>query len=52
MLFSGTREEVAAETRRLIAQAGTTGVILGADCTLPASVDTQRFGWVVDAARA
>lgn len=51
VLFSGTREQVAEETHRLIRRAGTTGVILGADCTLPASVDIQRFGWVVDALR-
>lgn len=52
VLFSGTREQVKAETRRLIAGAGTTGVILGADCTLPAEIDKQRIGWVVDAVQA
>lgn len=50
VLFSGSREEVEAETRRLMDDAGKTGVILGADCTLPASVDVERFGWVVQAA--
>lgn len=52
VLYSGTREEVEAETRRIVAEAGKTGVILGADCTLPATIDVARFGWVVDAARA
>ncbi len=51
VLFSGTKEEVQAETRRLVASAGTTGVILGADCTLPATVDIARFGWVADAVK-
>ncbi|WP_102412570.1 uroporphyrinogen decarboxylase family protein [Beduinella massiliensis] len=51
VLFSGTREEVEATTRALVQAAGTTGVILGADCTLPASIDKERIGWVVDAVR-
>ncbi len=49
VLFSGTKEEVQAETRRLVENAGTRGVMLGADCTLPATVDVARFGWVVEA---
>lgn len=36
----------------LVKQAGTTGVMLGADCTLPASIDVQRIQWVVDAVEA
>lgn len=51
VLFSGTREEVEATTRALVQATGTTGVILGADCTLPASIDKERIGWVVDAVR-
>ncbi len=49
VLYSGTKAEVIAETRRLLREAGTQGVILGADCTLPATVDIQRFSWVVEA---
>lgn len=49
VLFSGKREEVEAYTRALIEKAGTTGVILGGDCTLPADIDKQRIGWVVEA---
>ena len=52
VLYSGTKEEVAAETRKLVENAGKTGVILGADCTLPATVDINRFGWVVEAVDA
>ena len=51
VLFSGTREQVIEETRRVVAGAGTTGVILGADCTLPANIDKPRIGWVVDAVK-
>ena len=49
VLYAGSREEVMAEARRLAAQTPGPGVILGADCTLPATVDVQRFQWVVDA---
>lgn len=49
VLYAGTKEEVQAEARRLADQAGSRGVILGADCTLPATVDVERFQWVVDA---
>ena len=49
VLYAGSKEEVMAEARRLAAQMPGPGVILGADCTLPATVDVQRFQWVVDA---
>ncbi len=52
VLYSGTKEQVLAETRRLAEKAGTRGVMLGADCTLPATIDIARFGWVVEAAEA
>ena len=51
VLYSGTRDEVEAETRRLLADAGRQGVILGADCTVPRDIDRERFHWVRDAAR-
>lgn len=50
VLFSGTKEAVQEETHRLIGHAGKQGVILGADCTLPGTMDIARFGWVVEAA--
>ena len=52
VLFGGTKDEVQAETLRLVRQAGARGTILGADCTLPATVDIRRFQWVVDAVRS
>ena len=48
VLFSGTRDEVEAYTRSLVASAPKTGFMIGADCTLPREVDVQRFQWVVD----
>lgn len=51
VLYSGTKGQVERATHKLIAETGGRGVILGADCTLPATVDINRIGWVVDAAR-
>ena len=51
VLYKGTKKEIQAETKKIIAAAGTTGVILGADCTVPPDIDRQRFEWVREAAR-
>lgn len=52
VLYSGTREEVEKETVHILEKAGTRGVILGADCTVPKDIDPERFNWVRDAAAA
>jgi uroporphyrinogen decarboxylase len=46
ILYRGSRAEVEAETERLLRDAGTTGVALGADCTLPRGIDLSRLEWV------
>ncbi len=51
LLYKGSKEEIQAETRRLIANAGTQGVILGADCTVPRDIDWKHFAWVREAGR-
>lgn len=48
LLYTGTKEEIEAETARILKDAGRTGVIIGADCTLPSDIDTQRIKWVGD----
>jgi uroporphyrinogen decarboxylase len=50
VLYRGTEAEIKTETRRIIAEAGETGLILGADCTLPRDIDPRRFQWVREAA--
>jgi uroporphyrinogen decarboxylase len=50
VLYSGSREEVEAETKKILDKAGTKGVILGADCTVPKDIDPVRFEWVREAA--
>ena len=50
VLYKGTKAEVQAETKRLIKAAGKTGIILGADCTVPKDIAFERFEWVREAA--
>lgn len=50
LLYTGTEEQIKAETKRLIDISGKLGVMLGADCTLPSDIDYQRIRWVVEAA--
>lgn len=52
IIYTGTKEEIEKETERLLREAGTTGIILGADCTVPKDIDVQRFNWVRDKAAA
>lgn len=51
VLYKGTKEEIQAEARRIIADAGTTGVIVGADCTVPRDIDLSHLEWVREALR-
>lgn len=51
VLYSGSKEEIEAETKRLLDDAGRTGIILGADCTVPRDISFERFAWVRDAAK-
>ena len=46
VLYSGSREEVEQEVEKILASAGKTGIILGADCTLPSDIPTERLRWV------
>jgi uroporphyrinogen decarboxylase len=51
VLYSGSREQIEEETRRLLSESGRAGVVLGADCTLPRDIDYKRLEWVRQAAR-
>lgn len=52
LIVNGTKEEIQTYTKELVAKVGTTGIMLGADCTLPGSIDVERIQWVVDAVNA
>ena len=49
-LDSGTKEELEAEVRKLIAQQRGQGFLLGADCTLPTETAYERIRFVADLA--
>lgn len=50
VLDKGTREEVEARVFSLLDEAGQTGIMLGADCTVPTDIDDHRLEWVRQAA--
>jgi uroporphyrinogen decarboxylase len=52
VLYRGTEEEIKAETRRILKEAGRAGVALGADCTVPRDIDLRHLRWVREAAGA
>lgn len=51
VLHSGSKEEIEALTEKLIREAGKTGIILGADCTVPGDIDLKRLDWVRNKAK-
>jgi len=51
VLYRGSREEIEAETARLLAESGRRGVMLGADCTIPRDTAVERLRWAREAAR-
>ena len=50
LLYQGEREAIEQETHRLVAEAGSRGLILGADCTVPDDFQLERLDWVRQAA--
>ncbi len=50
VLYSGTEETIKRATRELLAANGTRGLILGADCSLPADIDEDHIRWAAEAA--
>lgn len=52
VLYSGTKEEIEAQVEKILQGAGESGIVIGADCTLPSDVDTQRMKWVGEKLKA
>lgn len=46
VLYRGTKEEVENEVEKIVAEVGRDRLILGADCTIPETIDMQRIEWV------
>ncbi len=51
LLYTGTKEEIEAEVKNIIEQAGKTRFILGADCSIHPECSVERIRWMVDAAK-
>ena len=49
LINTGSREEIQAYTRRWMKENNLPGMMIGADCTLPATIDPRRIQWVIDA---
>lgn len=50
LLYSGSREDIEKYVEELLQGIGTTGVVIGADCTVPSDIDIERLKWVRDKA--
>jgi len=46
ILYSGSEEEIRSYTREIVQQAGKSGLIVAADCSLPFDIDWQHLIWV------
>lgn len=51
VLYKGTKEEIEAYTEELIKDAGSQGIILGADCTIPEDTPFEHLNWVREKAK-
>ena len=49
VLYKGNQSEITNEVHRLIKSAGTTNVIIGANCTVPRDIDVRHLQWAVEA---
>lgn len=49
LLHSGAKEDIQAEARRIVAEAGAEKLIIGADCSLPSDIDPVRIRWIIEA---
>jgi uroporphyrinogen decarboxylase len=50
-IYRGSRKEIEACTEKIIAEAGSRGLILGADCTVPDDTPFEHFEWVREKAK-
>lgn len=50
LLYTGTKTAIQEKVREIIADTGTHGLIIGADCTIPSDINHERIEWVREAA--
>jgi uroporphyrinogen decarboxylase len=46
VLYSGTEESITESAAKILQTAGRTGIILGADCTVPRDINLKHLEWV------
>ena len=49
LLYTGSKDDIRAEAKKLVAEAGEQGLVLGADCTIPSDIAVERIQWVREA---
>ena len=51
VLYRGSKEEIEAYVEKLIEDVGKVGVVVGADCTVPADISVERLNWARNKAK-
>ena len=51
VLYRGSKEEIEAYVEKLIEDVGKVGVVVGADCTVPADISVERINWARNKAK-
>jgi uroporphyrinogen decarboxylase len=49
VFYKGTKEEIQAETKRLLEENGRQGILISGDCSIPFDTDDAHAGWVSEA---
>ena len=49
LLYTGSKDAVQAEAKKLVAETGKQCLVLGADCTIPSDIAVERIQWVREA---
>ena len=52
VLYAGNKQQIQDEVKRILDQAGSEGIILGADCTVPRDINYDHIRWAIDAAHS
>lgn len=50
LLYLGSKEAIQGKVKELLDEAGRQGVVIGADCTVPSDISSERIDWVKEAA--
>ena len=49
LLYRGSKEAIQDKVKQLLEEAGRQGVVIGADCTVPSDIASERIAWVKEA---